>query len=283
MPPTVLISADMEGATGTAVPEDVIPGSPGWAEALSCWTRDINVVVEALFAAGAEDVVVCDAHARGSGLEPSKIDPRAGLIRGRPRRFGMMEGIDGPVHGTIFLGYHGTAGSDGVLSHAFMATGIHALRVNGEPAGEGTINAHLAAWFGVPVLLVSGDEAACEESRRYAPDAQRVATKAALARFTARHRPAAAVQSDLAGAAASALKMLTDGKLASRRADAGAELCAEIEFTSENCAAAATAIPGVRQTGSRTVAYASADVPGWYRCLGAIWTVARSAQDASYG
>jgi D-amino peptidase len=283
MPATVLISADMEGATGAAVPEDVIPGSSGWAEARNCWTQDINTVVEALFASGADEVVVTDAHANGSGLEPSKIDPRAGIIRGRPRRFGMMEGIDGQVHGTIFLGYHGTVGSHGVLGHAFMPSGIYALRVNGEPAGEGTINAHLAGWFGVPVLLVSGDEAACEEACRYAPEAPRVPTKAALARFSARQRPAGAVHRDLAEATAIALKMLADGALRKPSPPAGTELSAEIEFSSENCALAATAIPGVQQTGSRSVSYTSGDVPGWYRCLGAIWTIARSARDATYG
>ncbi|HUC22795.1 MAG TPA: M55 family metallopeptidase [Streptosporangiaceae bacterium] len=283
MPTTVLISADMEGATGAAVPEDVIPGSSGWAEARNCWTQDINTVVEALFASGADEVLVTDAHAGGSGLETSKIDPRAGMIRGRPRRFGMMEGIDGRVHGTIFLGYHGTVGSQGVLGHAFMPSGIHALRVNGQPAGEGTINAQLAGWFGVPVLLVSGDEAACEEACRYAPKAPRVPTKAALTRFTARQRPVSAVHRDLAETTGIALKMLADGALREPDPPGSAELSAEIEFSTENCALAATAIPGVEQTGARSVSYTSSDVPGWYRCLGAIWTIARSARDASYG
>jgi D-amino peptidase len=279
----VLISADMEGATGAAVPEDVIPGASGWVEARNCWTADINAVIETLFANGADEVLVTDAHASGSGLEPSKIDPRAGLIRGRPRRFGMMEGIDGRVHGTIFLGYHGTVGSQGVLGHAFMPSGIHALLVNGQPAGEGTINAHLASWFGVPVLLVSGDEAACKEACRYAPEAPTVATKAALTRFTAQLRPASAVHHDLTEATGTALKMLTDGALRTPAVEAGTQVTAEIEFSSENCAVAATAIPGVEQTGSRSVSYTCSDVARWYRCLGAIWTIARSARDASYG
>lgn len=273
----------MEGATGAAVPDDVIPGSPGWAEALTCWTHDVNTVIEALFAGGADEVVVTDAHASGSGLEPSKIDPRAGIIRGRPRRFGMMEGIDGRVDGVVFLGYHGTVGSQGVLGHAFMPTGIHALRVNGEPAGEGTINARLAGWFGVPVLLVSGDETACEEASGYAPDAQRVRTKQAITRFTAWHRPAEAVRIDLAAATKTALEMLADGALQAVRPTSGSQLSADIEFSSENCALAVTAIPDVRQTGPRSISYTSPDVAGWYRCLGAIWTIARSARDASYG
>ncbi|HTW05363.1 MAG TPA: M55 family metallopeptidase [Streptosporangiaceae bacterium] len=284
MPVTILISADMEGATGVATPEDVVPGSGSWAAARDCWTDDVNAVIAALLEHGADEVLVTDAHGSGSNLEPNRIDPRAGLIRGRPRRFGMVEGIDGGVHGVVFLGYHGTVGSGGVLSHAFMPAGIHTLRVNGQPAGEGTVNAHLAAFFGVPVLIVSGDEQACEEAVFYAPSAEHVVTKRALTRFTARLRPAAAVRHDLAAAAGRAVQRLgaAGGPGAAGLARATGELCAEIEFSSENCAVAASAIPGVRMTGSRSVSYSSADPPAWYRCLGAIWTLARSALGDSY-
>jgi len=284
MPVSILISADMEGATGVATPEDVVPGTGAWAGARDCWTDDINAVVGALLEHGADDVIVTDAHGSGSNLETGRIDPRAALVRGRPRRFGMLEGIDGGVHGAVFLGYHGTAGSGGVLSHAFMTAGIHTLRVNGEPAGEGTVNAHLAAFFTVPVLLVSGDEAACEEAASYAPGAELVITKRALTRFAARLRPAAAVRQELATAAGRALQRLERGQAgtAGTVGPAG-ELCAEIEFSSENCALAASAIPGVHLTGPRSVRYSSSDAATWYRCLGAIWTLARSALGASYG
>jgi D-amino peptidase len=279
---SILVSADMEGATGVATPEDVVPGTGSWAAARECWSQDVNVVVAALFEHGADQVVVTDAHGDGSNLQPGLMDARAGLIRGRPRRFGMLEGIDGGVQGVVFLGYHGTAGSGGILSHSFMTAGIHALRVNGEPAGEGTINARLAAAFGVPVLLVSGDEAACEEAARYAPAAERVITKRALSRFTAQLRPTTAVRQDLAIATGRALQRL-GGPETAAEARPASELRAEIEFSGENCALAVTAIPGVRRTGARSVCYAGEDAATWYRCLGAIWTLARSAQGGSYG
>ena len=283
MPASILISADMEGATGVATPEDVVPGTGTWAGSRDCWTEDVNAVTAALFEHGAGEVVITDAHGNGSSLDHNRIDPRATVIRGRPRRFGMLEGIDGGVHGAVFLGYHGTAGSGGVLSHAFMPAGIHSLRVNGQPAGEGTINAHLAAFFAVPVLMVSGDEAACEEAARYAPGAELVITKRALTRFTARLRPVTAVRQDLSSAAGRALQKLERGKAAAvGPAGPADELCAEIEFSSENCAQAASAIPGVQMTGSRSVRYSSADAATWYRCLGAIWTLARSALGESY-
>jgi D-amino peptidase len=281
MAPTVLISADMEGAVGAATPDDVAPGTDSWAGVSKCWIQDVNTVVDALLAHGAGEVVVTDAHGSGSSLDPAQIDPRAAIIRGVPRRFGMLEGIDSGVQAVVFLGYHGTAGSGGVLSHAFMAAGIHTLRVNGESAGEGTVNAHLASSFATPVLLVSGDETACAESGRYAPQAEQVLTKQALARFTARLRPAAVVRQELAAAVQKAMIRLADGSLAAP-APSG-ELRAEIEFSGENLALAVSAIPGVLRTGVRSVSYTSTEVPQWYRCLGAIWTIARSAQRGRYG
>ncbi len=279
--PAVLISADMEGATGAATPDDVAPDTTSWAGASRCWIADVNTVVGALFAHGAGEVIVTDAHGSGASLDPSQIDPRAGLIRGVPRTFGMLEGIDGGVQAVVFLGYHGTAGSGGVLSHAFMAAGIHTLRVNGQLAGEGTVNAQLASAFEVPVLLVSGDEAACAEAASYAPQAERVITKQALARFTARLRPAASVRAELAAAVERGLARLAAGTLAAPARSH--ELCAEIEFSGENLALAASAIPGVQRTGLRSVRYTCADAPEWYRCLGAIWTLARAAQRGRYG
>jgi len=131
------------------------------------------------------------------------------------------------------------------------------------------------------VVLVSGDEAACAEADRYAPQAEQVVTKQALARFTARLRPAAAVRQDLAAAVERALARLAAGSLAAPAPSR--ELCAEIEFSGENLALAASAIPGVRRTGLRSVSYTATDAAEWYRCLGAVWTLARAAQRGPYG
>ncbi len=284
MPQRILISADMEGATGAVTASDVIRGSATWAAVRESWAQDINAVTAALFEHGTDEVLITDAHADGCNLEPGLIDGRAALIRGSARRFGMLEGIDDGVQAVVFLGYHGGPGSGGVLCHAFMTSGIHSIRVNGRPAGEGTINALLAAHFCAPVVLVSGDDVACEEAARYAPDAQRVMVKRALGRYLAQLRPAAEVRQELAAAAGEAMKRLRSAPPAAEpEANPGPELCAKIEFSSEACALAVTAIPAVRQEGPRLVSYTAADVPQWYRCLGAIWTLARAAQGGTYG
>jgi D-amino peptidase len=276
---TVLISADMEGVAAAATSDDVTPGTPTYPATRGWWTEEIDAVSAGLFEAGADDVVVVDAHGDGCNLDPNMLDRRVRLIRGRARTFGMLEGIDSGIQAAVFLGYHGTVGSGGVLGHAFITSGMHALRVNGQPASEGTVNAKLAAHFGVPVILVSGDNVACAEAEQYAPQAERVVVKQALGRFVAASYPSAQVLRELREAAAQALQRLPVDYPTELREP---ELCAEIEFSSEACALAVTAIPGVRAIGVRTVSYTSRDAQQWYRCLGAIWTLARAAQGGTY-
>lgn len=280
MPPNILISADMEGSASAATPADVTKGTEAWQAAKRTWIGEINAVASALLEAGAGEVVVVDAHGDGANLAADELAAGTHLIRGSSRRFGMLEGIDADVQGVVFLGYHGICGSGGVLSHAFMEAGIYQLTVTGAAAGEGTVNAYLAASFGVPVILVAGDQFACEEAERYAPAAERVAVKESLSRFTARVPPAVEVETKLAGAAQSAMRRLLAGDFSVPVVPD--ELAVEIEFTTEGPALAVSAIPGVARSGTRAVSYRSTDVVEWYRCLGAIWTVARVARGSAY-
>lgn len=58
----VLISADMEGATGTTWPGDVLPGTPGWERMRRLLTGDVNACVAGLFNGGVSEVLVNEAH-----------------------------------------------------------------------------------------------------------------------------------------------------------------------------------------------------------------------------
>ena len=61
---------------------------------------------------------------------------------------------------------HAMAGTaDGVLNHTVSGQAWRNLWFNGAPVGETGINAALCGTWGCPVLLVTGDEAACGEGR----------------------------------------------------------------------------------------------------------------------
>lgn len=278
---SILVSADMEGVSASAHSTDVELGTREWAEVREVWTLEINAVVAGLVDGGAIDVVVTDAHGSGANLERRAIDPRAALIRGKPRRFGMLEGIDDGVTGVVFEGYHGGPGSGGVLSHSFVAMGIHSFQVNGSPASEGTINALLAASFGAPVILVSGDDVACGEAGAYAPGAEKVTVKRHQSRFCARLEPTDRVLKDLREAAERAARRLLAGEIGVPPLPKTTSV--EIEFSSEATSLAVSAIPGVQAVTARSVRYESNDLPSLYRCLGVVWTIARASRDERYG
>ena len=99
------------------------------------------------------------------------------MLTGRHKPLSMMQGIDSGVDGVVFLGYHTGAGSEGVLAHTYLENSITGVWLDGVHACEGRLNAALAAEYGVPVLLVTGDDLTCVDAADYAPDAAMVAVK----------------------------------------------------------------------------------------------------------
>jgi D-amino peptidase len=118
----VLVSADMEGATGVTWPEDVRPGAPQWERCRRLFTGDVNAVVAGYFDASAEDVLVNEAHATMRNLLLEELDPRVRLLVGRHKPLGMMQGVQDGVELVAFVGYHAGAGEVGVLSHTVLAS-----------------------------------------------------------------------------------------------------------------------------------------------------------------
>ena len=80
----VFISADMEGVSGVVAMDDVLTGKPGYPAACKAMTLDVNAAVEVALTAGAEEVVVFDAHAGGRNIDLELLHPSAEIIRGQP-------------------------------------------------------------------------------------------------------------------------------------------------------------------------------------------------------
>jgi D-amino peptidase len=86
------------------------------------------------------------------------------LVRSWPRPLGMMEGIDDSFCAAIFLGYHASvANTGGIVAHTVSSTALSSVKINGIEMSEGGINALMAGHFGVPVVMISGDDAAVRE------------------------------------------------------------------------------------------------------------------------
>lgn len=273
----ILVSADMEGATGVTCPADVLPGGPAWERMRPVFTGDVNAAVAGLLV-WAETVLVNEAHWTMRNLLLERLDRRATMITGRHKPLSMMEGVQyGGIDGVVFLGYHAGAGSGGVLAHTYLANSITGVWLDGERAGEGRLNAALAAEFGVPVILVTGDDKTVEDASGYAPEALCVAVKRYVSRYAAECRTPEATALDITAAAEGA------AELAGRVDPVVLPHRFEIEFDAEHLVGAATVVPGVEAEGGRRVSYESVTMYEGIRCFKAVTTVVSAAVEEQYG
>ena len=164
--PKVFVSVDMEGIWGVGHGEQVNPGSPEYANARRWMAEDANAVVAGLFEAGAGEVIVNDSHGGMRNIVADTLDPRASLVSGSPKPFGMMQGIDASYQAAVFVGYHARAGSaPAILDHTIASATIRGIRVNGQELPELGLNAALAGYHKVPVILLTGDTETCSQAR----------------------------------------------------------------------------------------------------------------------
>lgn len=258
----VLISVDMEGVAGVADPSDVRPGAAHYEYCRQLMTAECNAVVEGCFDAGATDVIVNDSHGDMTNLLQSAIDERARVVRGWTKRLGMIQGIEEGVDAAMFVGYHAAAGhGDGVLNHTMNGRDILGVHLNTEPAGELRLNAAMAGWLGVPVVLVSGDDVVCGEARDCLGEVEVVEVKRAIDRFAAMSVHPSRAQSMLKESAQRALDRLPDA--CAYRIETPATL--RVDFSSTSMAALCESVPGVQRTSAREVEYRSDDYGELYR------------------
>jgi D-amino peptidase len=176
----VFISADMEGISGISSSDQLSAAGAEYARSRKMMADDVNAAIAGARAGGASTIVVNDSHGTMRNLRLEDLDSGARLISHSFKRSGMMEGLDETFDAVIFIGYHAKAGHPGGL---FAHTGsgvVRDVRVNGISMGEGGLNTTVAAWYGVPVVLVTGDDVAVKQVAEIATSARTVAVKRAI-------------------------------------------------------------------------------------------------------
>jgi D-amino peptidase len=162
----VFVSADIEGVAGITSSDEARKGQAGYAPFRSQMDAEVAAACEGALTAGADEVVVKDAHGDGRNLSPGALPVPVRLIRGyNGHPFAMVQGLDESFDAAIFVGYHSRAGSGGhPLSHTLSRTKLFAVRLDGEPASEYRLHRLAAATVDVPVVLVTGDRTLCGEA-----------------------------------------------------------------------------------------------------------------------
>jgi D-amino peptidase len=174
----VYISADMEGIAGVVTGEQLGPQGFEYARFREFMTSEVLAAIEGARAAGATEILVGDSHGNGQNLLIEKFPKDVQIVRAWPRPLVMMEGIDSTFAAALFVGYHaGTTNSVGVRAHTMSSATLADLRLNGVSVPEAGLNAAIAGHFGVPVALITGDEAAVKEARALLGDVEGAVVK----------------------------------------------------------------------------------------------------------
>jgi D-amino peptidase len=154
----------MEGVAGVVGKEQLTPQGFEFQQFREFMTAEVNAAIEGAREEGATDIVVSDSHGTGLNLLMDELPQDIQLVRSWPRPLGMMEGIDDSFHAAFFLGYHASvANTEGVAAHTLSSAALSSVKINGTEMSEGGISALIAGHFGVPVVMMSGDDAAVKE------------------------------------------------------------------------------------------------------------------------
>jgi D-amino peptidase len=165
-PVKIYIHTDLEGISGIDSMDMIDRTSPRYRQCCEYLMSDLNAAIDGAFAGGATEVTVLDSHGGGNNFILDLLDPRAKLdTRPNKKWWGTL---DRSYQGTFFIGAHAMAGTqNGFLDHTQSSQSWHDYRMNGRKMGELGQWAVVAGNWGVPLLMVSGDEAACAEARDF--------------------------------------------------------------------------------------------------------------------
>lgn len=177
----VHISVDMEGIAGVVTSDQLGPTGFEYERFRQFMTKEALAAVQAAKDAGATEIVVADSHGNGQNLLIDQFPPDVRIVRSWPRPLEMMGGLDETFDAAIFIGYHAsTHNTTGVRAHTFSSATLTRVALNGVEMTEGAWNAAIAGHFGVPVVMMSGDDAAIAEVRKAIGNIEAAETKKSL-------------------------------------------------------------------------------------------------------
>ncbi len=274
----VFISADMEGATGVAVPAHVGRADAGeYGRMRRLLTADVNAAVRGAAAAGGAGFLVTDAHGSMTNILIEELHQDARLTSGSNKLLCQMEGVSEGFEAAMFVAYHSREGTeDGLLNHTLLGGTVAEPRVNGRPFGETALNAALAGHFGVPVCLVTGDDKVCREAREYLGDIETAEVKVAYERLVANLLPPAKSQELIAAKAKRAIERAGNGEIRPFVVPGPVEF--EIDFKSTAGVKMATLFPQVECLGSKRLRVRAADYLAAFKLFWGAVIIVRASQ-----
>jgi len=208
----ILVASDMEGVSGITRWEETDPTHAEYSRFRKIMTEEVNAAIAGAAAAGGDEFIVADGHGNGTNILIETLDARARLNSGNASPLSMIQGIDAQTAGVLFVGYHARAGSErAVLAHTWSSSRIANVWLNDVLVGEYGLNAAVAGHFGVPVVMITGDQTACAQAVELLGPLETVVVKQACGYFSAECLPPKVTQPMISEAARRGVQRLQDG------------------------------------------------------------------------
>lgn len=272
----VFISFDIEGISGISSWNEVSKNASSLHESRKIATLEVNAAIRGIKASrmSVGEILVCDSHSQGENLLVADLDPGVTVVKGYPRRYYMVEGINRDFDILFCIGYHAMAGSQrGGMDHTYSSSVIYNLTINGRHVGETEINAAVAGYYGVPLGLVTGDDVLAKEVKRFfGPRVEIVVAKFGISRFAARCCLPSDVHAEIEKKAARAVLKYASLKPFRFKTP----IRAEFELMTSVMGDMVEPIPGVKRTAARTCTCRTKDILEFYNILRLVCTLGRS-------
>jgi D-amino peptidase len=240
---------------------------------------EANAAIAGAFDGGATDVTVNDSHGGMYNLTPEAVDARARVVLGTKPLSMNEAAADGNFDVALFVGYHARAGHpSGVISHTYNPRAV-LVEVGGRPITEAGINALFLGSFGVPVAMVTGDDALAAELDDWLPWAETVVVKRAISYQAADSVHPSLARDMIRDAARRSVERARGEGSSLQPLTMEPPMDLRIEFTSPGIADFVAVMPGFDRIADRSVVFAADDAVMLFRALISAVRMAQFADD----
>ena len=248
----VYISGDIEGITGTTHWNETEKNLPDWEQFAKQMTKEVVAATNGAVSAGADEIIIKDAHDSARNIDMDELPEKARLIRGwTGDPLSMVGGIDESFDAAIFIGYHNAAGTiSNPLAHTMSISEVSSIKLNGEYVSEFLLNTYAAALFDVPVVFVSGDIGLTQKVKEVNPQIVTLGVKDGLGGATINMNPKMAVTET-----EKLVKEALEGDLNLKKVKLPEEFQLEIEYKDHKCAYRYSFYPGAEYKEPRSVTF----------------------------
>jgi D-amino peptidase len=272
----IAVSVDMEGISGIVSFKQIAAGEPEFQRAQQMATADVNAAIAGARQAGATRFFVHDTHSLNQiNLLIDELDESAEYVGGQPLL--LWEDLSADYDAAFLIGYHARAGQPTIMSHLYSDL-LCDVRLNGRSVGEGVVAAGLAGYYGIPTILVTGDDRVCAEMREWCPNIEGVATKVSLSRYAARCLPVKEARANIKEAARRAVEGCANHKPLT----IPAPITLEVRWSNNQTACSVALMPGVEIDGPETTRFTHDDFAEVDRVLKAMLYIALSPVNAGH-